>query len=179
MPPLFLIGYMGSGKTTLGKCLAKKLGLSFIDMDLFIENRYRKSISLIFKEHGEDKFREIEHKVLEEIVGFENTVISTGGGLPCYFNNMELMNGHGTTIYLKASPDELASRLKNSKDNRPLIKDKAPTELKEFIREGLNKRETYYQKAALAISVENLNSRKEIEAKVDELIYHLEKQSVL
>jgi shikimate kinase len=92
MKPFFLIGYMGSGKTTLGKQLAKKLNLQFVDMDLFIENRYHKSISEIFKEKGEDGFREIERRTLQEIAGFENVIISTGGGLPCFFDNMDLMN---------------------------------------------------------------------------------------
>ena len=176
MPRLFLIGYMGCGKTTLGKRLAKKLGLAFIDIDLFIENRFRKSIGEIFKKHGESGFREIEHKILEEVVGFENTVISTGGGLPCFFNNMELMNQHGTTIYLQVSVDELTNRLESCKGNRPLIKDKAKDELQEFIAENLNKREAWYGKANLTVSAENLFTPKDTDARVDDLIQHLKKQ---
>ena len=179
MPQFFLIGYMGSGKTTIGKRLAQKLGLSFIDMDLFIENRFRKSIGEIFKESGETGFREIERKILDEIVGFEDTVVSTGGGLPCFLDNMELMNQHGTTIYLQVSVNELTNRLETCKSNRPLIKDKSKVELQEFIEENLSKRETWYNKADLSVPAENLFSRKDIEARVDDLILHLKKQTNL
>ena len=179
MSQIFLIGYMGAGKTTLGKCLAKRLGLSFVDMDLFIENRFRKSVGQIFKENGETRFREIERTVLEEIVGFENTIVSTGGGLPCFFDNIDLMNRHGTTIYLKVPINELADRLKTGKNNRPLIKNKSGAELQEFIKENIDKRETYYNKANLIISAENLFTRKDIDARVDDLIFHLEKQGII
>ncbi|MDL2323049.1 shikimate kinase [Bacteroidales bacterium OttesenSCG-928-A17] len=179
MPQLFLIGYMGSGKTTLGKCLAKKLGLSFIDIDLFIGNRFRKSIDQIFREYGEEKFREMEHAILREIVGFEDTVISTGGGTPCFFNNMGLMKEYGTTIYLKVDSEELTKRLKNGKNNRPLLKDKSNTELQEFIEENIKKRETYYNEADFIVPAEKLFTKKDIDTGVDELICHLKKQALL
>jgi Shikimate kinase len=179
MPRFFLIGYMGSGKTTIGKRLAKKLGLAFIDVDLFIENRFRKSIGEIFKEYGENGFRNIEHKILEEVVGFEDTVISTGGGLPCFFNNMELMNQHGTTVYLRVSVDELTNRLETCKNNRPLIKDKGKDELHEFIAESLNKREIWYNKAKLVITAEKIFTPKDMETQIDDLIQQLKKQPIL
>lgn len=179
MPQLFLIGYMGSGKTTLGKCLAKKLGLSFIDTDFFIGNRFRKSIDQIFKECGEEGFREMEHKVLQEIVAFENTVVSTGGGTPCFFNNMDLMKEYGTTIYLKVDAEELATRLKNRKSSRPLLKDKSNTELQEFIEGNIEKRETYYNEADFIVPADKLFTKKDIDSGVDELIYHLKKQAIL
>ena len=100
MQNIFLIGYMGVGKTTIGKQIAQGLGREFVDMDLFIENRYHKAVSGIFAEKGEDFFREIEHRILQEVAQFENTVIATGGGTPCFFDNMDLMNRTGITVYL-------------------------------------------------------------------------------
>ena len=107
MQRIFLIGYMGVGKTTLGKALADRTGLSFIDLDLFIEGRYRKTIRQIFEAEGEEAFREIERKALHEVAEFEDIILSTGGGTPCFFDNMTYMNRVGTTVYLKASPEAL------------------------------------------------------------------------
>ncbi|MDR2621916.1 MAG: shikimate kinase [Dysgonamonadaceae bacterium] len=166
----FLIGYMGSGKTTVGKQLAKKLNLQFIDMDLFIENRYHKSISDIFEEKGESAFREIEQKALLEIIDFENVVISTGGGLPCFFNNMDMMNQSGITIYLKASIEELVERLRTGKQKRPLIKDKNPGEIKDFITTNLAKREEFYNKATFIFESDSLSSSENFKTKIDRLI---------
>lgn len=171
----FLIGYMGSGKTTVGKRLARKLNLQFIDMDLFIENRYRKSISAIFEEKGEAGFREIERKALREVVDFENIVISTGGGLPCFFDNMDLMNQSGITIYLKASVDELVERLRTGKQKRPLVKDKNPEELKDFITVNLEKREEFYSKATLVFESNGLFSGGNFCAKIEQLVKDIQK----
>jgi shikimate kinase len=149
MKKIFLIGYMGAGKTTVGKRLAKKLGLQFIDMDQFIENRYHKKVSEIFAEKGEDFFREIERKALQEVAQFEDTVISTGGGVPCFFDNMELMNRSGITVYLKVPVNVLAQRLSSGKQERPLVKDKSKEELQQFIAENVAKRETWYNQASI------------------------------
>lgn len=173
MPNLFLIGYMGAGKTTIGKLLADKLNLLFIDMDVFIENRFRKSVSMIFKERGEDGFRKIEKMVLEEVAGFENVIISTGGGTPCFFENMELMNQSGLTVYLKVSPEELAKRLYKCKQPRPLIKDKSLDELKVFVEENLKLREPYYMRSAIVIDGEKLTTAKDSEARVNDVISFL------
>lgn len=170
----FLIGYMGSGKTTVGKRLAKKLNLQFIDMDLFIENHYRKSISAIFEEKGEAKFREIERKALHEIIDFENVVISTGGGLPCFFDNMAVMNQAGTTIYLKVSVEELAKRLKTGKQQRPLIKDKNPEEMKDFIAVNLEKREKFYNKANFIFETDAHFSSENFRVKIEQLIENIQ-----
>jgi shikimate kinase len=167
---IFLIGYMGAGKTTIGKLLAKKMNLQFIDVDLFIENRYRKSITAIFEEKGEDGFREMERRTLLEIAGFENIIISTGGGLPCFFDNMDVMNNSGTTIYIKASVAELVKRLNSGKQNRPLIKDKTPEELHEFVALNLKKREAFYNKATLVFEMDDHFSQKSIDLNVENLI---------
>jgi len=169
----FLIGYMGSGKTTVGKQLAKKLNLQFVDMDLFIENRYHKSISAIFEEKGEDGFREIERKALHEIIDFENIVISTGGGLPCFFDNMDVMNQAGTTIYLKVSVEELMNRLRNGKQKRPLIKDKNSEEIKDFIAVNLEKREEFYNQATFILESDDLFSSENFRAKIERLIENI------
>jgi shikimate kinase len=167
---IFLIGYMGSGKTTIGKLLAKKMNLQFVDIDLFIENRYRKSITAIFAEKGEAGFREIERRTLQEIAGFEDIVISTGGGLPCFFDNMDVMNDSGTTIYLKTSMKELVKRLNTGKQNRPLIKDKTTAELYEFVDQNLQKREPFYNKAAIIFEMDDRFTKRNLELSVDNLI---------
>lgn len=149
MKRIFLIGFMGSGKTTLGKMLAEKLDYTFIDLDHYIEKRNVKKIAAIFAESGEDAFREIEHKMLIEVCSFENVVISTGGGTPCYFDNIEIMNNSGLCIYLKISNEVLLKRLQKAKEFRPLIKDKSDTDLACFIYETLSKREKYYTQASI------------------------------
>ena len=133
MTRIFLIGYMGAGKTTLGAALAKATGMSFIDLDLFIEQRFRKSISQIFAEKGEEEFRRIEQRMLHEVAEFEDVVISAGGGTPCFFDNMEYMNRQGMTVYLKATPEILRAHLRMGKQKRPLIAQKNDEELDAFI----------------------------------------------
>lgn len=150
---IFLIGYMGSGKTAMGRLLAKKLQLDFYDLDAWIETKYHTTIAEIFAGKGESYFREIERNCLRETGTFENVVISTGGGAPCYFDNMDFMNLQGTTIYLKLSPEHLTERLLATKNGvRPLIAGKSGDELIQFIRENLDKRAIYYEKAKFIIS---------------------------
>jgi len=146
---------MGSGKTTVGQLLAAKLGYSFIDMDNHIENKLFKSVHQIFEEHGEQQFRKLEQQSLHEIAEFENVVISTGGGAPCFFDNMEFMNKQGITVYLKLSPAELAERLEDSHTNkRPLLGNRKGEELHRFITNGLVLREPFYLQATYCISGE-------------------------
>jgi shikimate kinase len=153
MNRIFLIGYMGSGKTTIGKLLAHKMGYSFVDMDAHIEEKYFKTISQMFAEKGEDEFRQLEQKSLHEVAEFENVIIATGGGAPCFFDNMEFMNERGLTIYLKLTANELAERLELiGTSKRPLLAGKNSVELREFIAEGLAKREPYYEKACHSLS---------------------------
>lgn len=167
---LYLVGYMGAGKTSLGKLLAKKLNLELIDIDLFIENRYHKSITAIFKERGEAGFREIERQILQEITGFENVIIATGGGSPCFFDNMDLMNQTGITIYLRTTVEELIKRLKSSKQKRPLIKGKTLEELNDFVETSLKKREIFYNKAAIIFDTGTFFAKKNKRMEVENLI---------
>jgi shikimate kinase len=157
MSRYFLIGYMGSGKTTYGRLMAKELDLTFIDLDVYIESEERKSIDQIFMEIGEDGFRLIEKKALRSVSEIENVIIATGGGTPCFFDNMEFMNSKGKTIYLRTSVRELRDRLKMSKTKRPLISGKDLRELEDFIAVNLEKREPFYLKAKYILDTDDLN----------------------
>ncbi len=153
MERIFLIGYMGSGKTYMGKMLAQQLDYVFVDMDALIEKKYHKAVSQIFAEMGEDKFREIERECLHEVADFEKTVISTGGGAPCFSDNMDYMNSHGFTVYLKLSPEQLVTRLESSRaGKRPLLGNRKGEDLRLFIEEGLVAREPFYSQAQLIVS---------------------------
>jgi len=150
---VYLIGYMGSGKSTLGRRLAKHLGVQFVDMDHYIEERNCKTIPQIFEEEGEAEFRKKERKALEELSEFTDIVIATGGGAPCFFDNIDLMNRTGKTIYLNIDPTILADRLLHSKTERPLIKGKSRDELVAFIDDTLKKRNEFYMQAKYQITI--------------------------
>lgn len=150
---IILIGYMGAGKTTVGKALAKALNVPFYDLDWYIENRMRKKVPEIFAERGEEGFRVIERNMLHEVAEFENVVISCGGGTPCFFDNMDYLNAQGDVYYLKATPEVLQRHLKMGKGVRPLLVGKSDEELHEFITEQLAKREEFYLKANHVIDI--------------------------
>lgn len=138
---------MGSGKSTMGRALASELNLTFIDLDTFLEERFFKTIPQIFAEEGEDAFRKKERKVLEEVASFDNVIVATGGGAPCFFDNMELMNESGYCIFLDVHISSLVNRLLHARVERPLIKGKSQEELREFIEELMKKRRPFYEKA--------------------------------
>ncbi len=140
MTRIFLIGYMGAGKTTLGKAFSRELGLTFIDLDWYIEERFHKTVQQLFSERGEQGFRELEQKMLHEVAEFEDVVISAGGGTPCFFDNMDYMNACGDTVFLQVEPEVLFHRLKVAKQQRPLLANKSDEELMNFICEALQKR---------------------------------------
>ena len=125
---IFLTGYMGAGKTTLGKAFARELNVPFIDLDWYIEERFHKSIRELFVERGEASFRELERNMLHEVSEFENVIISTGGGTPCFFDNMDYMNGHGQTVFLDVHPDILFNRLRVATHQRPILQGKTDEE---------------------------------------------------
>lgn len=155
MKRIILIGFMGAGKTTLGKKVAKKMGLPFIDSDREIEARFQKSIGDIFTEHGESFFRTLESEFITALNSQEEFVLATGGGMPCFDKNMELLNELGTTFYLERSPKELANRLFNAKTRRPLIDGLEEPELISFIEERLGAREEYYRASKVILSRED------------------------
>ncbi len=157
---IYLIGYMGSGKSHLGRKFSKHLGVQFVDMDNYIEERNHKTIPQIFAEEGEAEFRKKERKALEELSEFTDIVIATGGGAPCFFDNIDLMNKTGKTIYLNIDPEILANRLLKSKTERPLIKGKSKKELIEFIDETLKKRNDFYKQAKFRITQPDISMKK-------------------
>lgn len=161
---------MGAGKTTIGKALARDLNVEFFDLDWYIEDRFRKKISDIFEESGEQGFREMEYKMLREVGEFENVVISCGGGTPCFFDNIDFMNSRGATIYLKATPAVLKEHLLMGKSQRPLINGKSPEELECYIKESLVKRTPFYEKAKHAINIDVIHTKEQIDSYVKKII---------
>lgn len=157
------MGFMGAGKTTFGNALAKELKVPFYDLDWFIERRYKKSISELFAESGEQAFREIEKDMLHEVGEMDNVVIACGGSTPLFFDNMDYMLKKGQTLYLKVSNNILFKRLKEAKDTRPLIANKSDEELKEFILSEVERREKGYLRAEFIFSGDRLESETEID----------------
>lgn len=170
MRRIILIGYMGAGKTTVGRALSKTMGLPFYDLDWYIESRMHKTIPQIFAERGEEGFRLIERNMLHEVAEFENIIISCGGGTPCFFDNMEYMNGQGDVIYLKASPEVLYKHLLMGKTERPLLKNKTPEQLIAFIKEQLEIREPYYTKAKHVLDVSLMDNYEKIQISVTNIL---------
>jgi shikimate kinase len=161
MSRVYLIGFMGCGKTSWGKKLATGLGYNFIDLDHVLEAQVGSTIAEYFASHGEDAFRKLESEVLKQTEYPENVIVSTGGGLPCFFDHMEWMNRHGQTLYIQLSPKGLASRLENAKTPRPVLQGKKGEELVEFIEHKLAEREGFYLQAThyidgIDMSVEKL-----------------------
>ncbi|MBS4014193.1 MAG: AAA family ATPase [Bacteroidetes bacterium] len=152
---IFLIGFMGSGKSSLGKRLARRVGFDFLDLDNFIEEKTSKKIPNIIENNGEDVFRQIERDALLSMSDYDNIIIATGGGTPCFFDNMDSILKMGTSVYLKMSPASLAKRLQDSNHIRPLIKNKTGKELHEKVTELLNQREHHYLRANCIIKGEN------------------------
>ena len=169
MKRVFLIGYMGSGKTTLGKAYSAATGLQFVDLDWYIEERMHKSISDLFAERGEDGFRLLEQKMLHEAGEFENVLIACGGGTPCFFDNMEYMNRVGTTVFLDVDPKVLFSRLRVAKQQRPILQGKKDDELLDFIVQALEKRAPFYRQANYIYCADKLEDRSQIETSVQQL----------
>ncbi|MDR1169955.1 MAG: shikimate kinase [Prevotellaceae bacterium] len=147
-----IIGMPGSGKSTAGLILSKLMRLPFIDTDCYIIQREGKTVAEIFAKHGEARFRELEKQALLEIIEGEPAVISTGGGMPCFHSNMELINGFALSIYLEASPQKLFEHLKRDK-KRPLVAGKTDGELRDYINTCLEQRRQYYEKADITVHV--------------------------
>ena len=169
MKPLFLVGYMGCGKSTIGRKLARALHLEFVDTDHRIEEREGATVIDIFHYEGEERFRIIEREVLEEVIAIEQaSVVSTGGGLPAWSDNMERMNEVGRTIYLKRSAENIASRLSPyGRQKRPRLRGLNDEELVIFMREDMAKRDPYYSQAVQVVACEGKSDEEIIREIVD------------
>lgn len=157
---IFLTGYMGCGKTTFGKKLAARMDCEFIDLDHVLEAQEGMTITDYFATHGEAAFRKLESSVLKNTPYPDRAVISTGGGLPCFFDNMEWMKAHGQVVYIKLNAGILASRLENNKDDRPILRHKHGDELIAFIDEKLAERAPFYEQANIIAEGMNLSAEK-------------------
>jgi len=155
---IFLIGFMGCGKSTLGRKLATKLGYDLIDLDHQIEKNTGSTVADYFSIHGEDAFRKMESDTLKNFAYPKNCVIATGGGTPCFFDNIDWMNEYGTTIYIEMPALALAKRLESGIAKRPLLRNLTPEGLIEYIENKLAEREKFYQKATLILSGINLTA---------------------
>lgn len=156
----YLVGYMYSGKTTLGKQLAHQLDCPFIDLDQRIEERYHTTIPFFFQHYGEAAFRIIERHILEETAQYDSAVISTGGGTPCYGDNMQYINAHGCSVFLHMTPAAICSRADKSHKQRPLLADKTPEERLQYVEQQLAQRLPYYQQAHITIDGLDADAKK-------------------
>ena len=147
MQSIVLIGFPGAGKSTIGKRLAERLGMDFLDLDLYIEEKYHTAVPLLFQKYGEPAFRTLEYAALCEALALDNVVIATGGGAPCHGDAMERINARAQSIYLRLSEDQLVERLLHSKKKRPLTNSLPEAELRTYVHETLAKREPYYLRA--------------------------------
>ncbi|MGB0806906.1 MAG: shikimate kinase [Salibacteraceae bacterium] len=165
MKNIFLVGYMGVGKTTIGKKIAKELGMYFIDLDRFISENENASIPEIMKSGGEAQFRLLEQRYLLELISKKNVLVSTGGGTPCFFDNMKQIISAGTSIYLKMDVKSLTNRLIQNTESRPLIAGKNKEQLTQFITNHLEERRPYYEMAHFEINALNFSKEKISEIK--------------
>jgi shikimate kinase len=153
----YLVGFMGSGKSYLGKLWAAQQHLSFYDLDTLIEEKENDTITNIFEQKGEQYFRTVESKTLQETTSLQNTIIACGGGTPCFNDNMNWMNENGTTIFLNAKIGNLYKNILQEKNKRPLLANITDDELKYFIQNKLDKRLHYYASSKIILQQENLN----------------------
>lgn len=175
MKSIILVGYMCAGKTTVGKALGKELSRTFYDLDWYIEERFHKRVPQIFAEDGEERFRDLERRMLREVAEFENIVLSCGGGTPCFHGNMDYMNSVADTFYLKASAETLCRHVAMSRGERPLLKGKSPEELRDFIAAQLAARTPYYEQAAHIIDINVLDTFDKIHDIVKLIINEIER----
>lgn len=175
MKPIFLIGFMGSGKSTLGAALGRATGMTFIDLDSYIERRFHANVRDLFARYGEAGFRDIERRMLAEVSAFEDVLVACGGGTPCFFDNMDVMNRSGLTVMLDASEECLFGRLKVGRKRRPLIARLSDEELRAYIGEALARRMPYYGRAAVRFPSHMLENKEQIRQSVADFLAMLQK----
>ncbi len=169
---IILIGFMASGKSTLGMALADKLNIPFFDTDKIIENQESKSVNEIFQLHGESRFRELENQSLQNIKNIENFVLAVGGGLPCYYNMMDELNEMGLTVFLDVDSLQIYERTKSDKSNRPLLKDLDEKNLLSFINEMYSIRKKIYCRAKHTITISTESASESLEKLISLVDFH-------
>lgn len=162
MRSITLVGYMCVGKTTVGKELARVMGLKFYDLDWYIEERFHARVAEIFERDGEQRFRDLERRMLHEAAEFEDIVLSCGGGTPCFFDNIDYLNSVSNTVYLRATSDVILEHLRVSRGKRPLLEGKSPDELAEYVTSQIKEREPFYMKARTVVDVPMLCDRQRV-----------------
>ena len=148
---------MGAGKTTIGRDLANSMNFKFIDLDEYIEKKENSTVFDIFNKKGEKHFWQLEHYSLKELILLNNIVIATGGGTPCFFDNISIMNKYGLTIYINVDYQTLLSRIKKTKDKRPLLKNIDDKQMLNFITKKVIEREIYYKQSKKIVNYKNLS----------------------
>ena len=154
---IYFVGYMGAGKTTAARRLANRLGWEVADTDALFEEKYKISVNDFFNKYDEPLYRKLESEVLKETENLKNTVISTGGGTACYFDNMDWMNQHGLTVFLRISPQAAVDRVIHSRHKRPLVEGKSEEELTEFVNEHYALRLPFYEKSRITVKAEDFD----------------------
>ncbi len=166
MNRIYLVGYMGAGKTTTARRLAQRLGWEVADTDAMFEEKYKISVCDFFNKYDEDLYRKLESEVLKSTESMENVVVSTGGGTACYFDNMDWMNRHGLTVFMRISSTAAVDRVLHSRHKRPLAKGKSEAELMEFVNQHYASRLPFYEQAQITVKSEDLD--------LDDLVRRLE-----
>ena len=157
MNKIYIVGYMGAGKTTAARRLASRLGWEVADTDDLFETKYRISVCDFFNKYDEPLYRKLESEVLKETESLENVVVATGGGTACFFDNMDWMNQHGITVFLRISEKAVVDRLVHAKRKRPLAEGKSEEELTEFVKKNYAERMPFYEQARLTVKAEDLD----------------------
>ena len=166
MNRIYLVGYMGAGKTTTARRLAQRLGWEVADTDAMFEEKYKISVCDFFNKYDEDLYRKLESEVLKSTESMENVVVSTGGGTACYFDNMDWMNRHGLTVFMRISSTAAVDRVLHSRRKRPLAEGKSEAELMEFVNQHYASRLPFYEQAQITVKSEDLD--------LDDLVRRLE-----
>ena len=179
MKSISLIGFSGVGKSTIGPILAGKLGYAYIDTDDFIEKRYHSDISSMFACCGIEKFRKRESVALIELTQKQDTVLSTGGGLPLFPGNMDTLLSRTTVVFLRSTPEELASRLSLVKATRPLVADKDEQGIRDYVNDALPDHELFYQRAHVTVDVGTLVTEEDAARVADRIITELRKAELI
>ena len=169
MDRIYIVGYMGAGKTTTARRLAQRMGWEVVDTDALFEEKYKISVNDFFNKYDEPLYRKLESEVLKATESLEHVVISTGGGTACYFDNMEWMNQHGLTVFMRISPQAAVDRVIHSRHKRPLAEGKSEEELTEFVNQHYASRMPFYEQAQITVKSEDFDLEDAIK-KISELL---------